>query len=177
MLRKKLKQITAISLVSSVFLVNGCTSQEQAFAAGVGTGVVVAASVYSYPRYYGYPYYYYGGRYYYGGYYRGGYYHYHGNRYRNGHYYHGGYRYYNGRRYKAQVGHHGYYKSKKQYNNRNAYKNERHVKKNVSKTERKQQQIKKGEKYQNKQNRTRNYNHTSEPRSINAQNVNRTRYR
>jgi hypothetical protein len=98
MIRKKLKHLTVIGALSSTLLFTACTPQEQAFATGLGVGVV-AASVYSYPYYYNQPYYYYGGRYYYGGYYRGGYYHYHGRRYRSGHYYHGGYRYYNGRRY------------------------------------------------------------------------------
>lgn len=169
MISKKLKHITAIGLLSSTLMMNGCTPEEQAFAAGVGTGVVVA-SVYTYPRYYGYPYYYYGGRYYYGGYYRGGYYYYHGKRYRNGHYYHGGYRYYNGKRYKAQVGHYGYYNNKNQYNKRHTYKNERNVY-NVNKSY--------SNKHYKKEKRERKHHYNDAPRSrtYDTYNVNRTRYR
>jgi hypothetical protein len=121
MLRKELKIIAAISILSSAFLFNACTPQERAFATGVGVGAVVA-SAYNYPYYYDRPYYFYNNMYYYGGVYRDGYYIYRGQRFRNGHYYHSGYRYYNGKRYPVRVGTYGYYKNKDQYRNRDRYK-------------------------------------------------------
>ncbi|HEY9191071.1 MAG TPA: hypothetical protein VIM88_09430, partial [Sulfurovum sp.] len=90
MLSRKLKLLGAMGIVTSALVFNACTPQERAFASGVGVGVV-AASVFSYPRYYDRPYYYYDGMYYYGGVYRDGYYIYKGKRFRNGHYYHNGY--------------------------------------------------------------------------------------
>lgn len=48
MVRTKLKFIGAISIISSAFIFNACTSQDQALPTGVGIGVV-AASVYSFP--------------------------------------------------------------------------------------------------------------------------------
>lgn len=115
MVRKKLKLIGAISILSSALIFNACTPQEQAFVSGVGIGAV-AASVFSYPHYYDRPYYYYSGRYYYGGYYRDGYYIYNGQRLSNGYYYHNGYRYHNRNRYRARVGQYGYYENRDQYN-------------------------------------------------------------
>jgi len=105
------KKIILIGLVSSVFIFNGCTPEEQALASGLAVGTIAGAAItsYSYPVYYDQPYYYYGGRYYYGGYYRHGYYYHHGHRYYNGHYYYNGYRYHNGRRYRAVHGKYGYY--------------------------------------------------------------------
>jgi hypothetical protein len=116
-----LKLIGAASVLASALIFNACNRQERAFATGVGVGVV-AASVYSYPRYYGHPYYFYDGRYYYGGYYRDGIYYYKGERFRNGHYYHSGYRYHHGQRYRARVGQYGYYQNRKQYDNRHRYR-------------------------------------------------------
>ena len=115
MVRRRLKLIGAISIISSALIINACTPQERTFASGVGVGVI-AASVFSYPHYYDRPYYYYSGRYYYGGYYRDGYYFYKGQRFRDGYYYHNGYRYHNKRRYRARVGHYGYYENREQYN-------------------------------------------------------------
>lgn len=107
-----------IALLSSIFLFNACTSEEQAFVGGVAIGALAVSSLssYSYPRYYNQPYYYHGGRYYYGGRYSGGYYHYRGHRYRSGHYYRGGNRYHNGRRYSVQNGKYGYYSNRSSYN-------------------------------------------------------------
>jgi len=115
MLRKKLKFLGFMGLLSSVLVFNACTPQEEALAVGVGVGAVVASEVYDYPRYEDRPYYYYRGRYYYGGNYRNGYYYYRGHRYRYGHYYRDGYRYYNGRRYRARAGRYGYYPHYRKY--------------------------------------------------------------
>ncbi len=109
--------ISAIAIAATIFAINGCTPEQEAFAAGAAVGGVAGAAMasYDYPHYYDRPYYYYNGHYYYGGYYRNGCYYYRNRCYRGGHYYHNGYRYSNGRRYRAVPGRYGYYRSAHEY--------------------------------------------------------------
>jgi len=98
-MKKILKGLGLVSLISSTILMSGCSPQERALVGGLAVGTVVAASVLSSaPRNRSTPYYYNDGRYYTGGYYRSGYYYHNGHRYSNGRYYRGN-RYSNGRRY------------------------------------------------------------------------------
>jgi hypothetical protein len=112
------KRMTVIGGIAAIaLLMQGCTPEQQAFAAGAAMGGIAGAALASYdhPHYYDRPYYYYEGRYYYGGYYRDGCYRYHNRCLRGGHYYRDGYRYYNGRRYRAVAGRYGYYPSRSHY--------------------------------------------------------------
>src|SRR5665648_1156263 len=128
MIKKKLKQIGAIAVLSSALLFTNCNARDLS-GGGVIGAVATALSSYTYPRYYDRPYYYDGNRYYYGGYYRNGYYVYRGKRFRNGHYYDRGYRYYRGHRYPARVGNHGYYRSQDQYKKHHRSKRQRDIRK------------------------------------------------
>ena len=114
---KKVGLIAALS--SAMFFNTGCTPQEEAFAAGTATGVVVGSMMsYDYPYYYDRPYYYYGGIYYYGGRYYNGYYYYRGRKLYGGHYYYNGYRYHQRKRYRAVNGEYGYYRTQRDYERR-----------------------------------------------------------
>ncbi len=145
MIRKKLKQIGAITALSSALLFTNSAAQNQDFVAGVAVGAILGAAlgVYDSPRYYDRPYYYHGGRYYYGGVYRDGYYIYRGKRFRNGHYYDRGYRYYNGRRYPVRVGSHGYYRNDKEYKKHHRPKVHRDVQHRKSKRDKREERDRK----------------------------------
>ncbi len=98
-MKKILKKLGLISIVSSTIVMNGCTPQEATLVSGMAVGTVLATSILSSAPRNNAPYYYQNNRYYTGGYYRNGYYYHNGRRYSNGRYYRGRNRYDNGRRY------------------------------------------------------------------------------
>lgn len=144
MIRKKFKQIGAITALSSALLFTNCAAQDLITGTTIRAIVGSVLGVYDSPRYYDRPYYYHDGRYYYGGVYRDGYYIYNGQRFRNGYYYDDhGYGYYKGNRYRPSVGNHGYYRNDNEYKHHHRPKAHRDVHYKESKRDKRQEKDRK----------------------------------